>query len=345
VTLLGQGVGLGDLQRSFPAPARLGFCENRAVVTEACEVPAALPGPQLPPVHGQGPHVEPSPPQTLLHACWRIGLRADAMWTGNVFAVFSSSVSSAGTGRTGCYIVLDVMLDMAECEGVVDIYNCVKTLCSRRINMIQTEVSGRRGQPGTHGAAVTSRLGGSALSPFLPRKKEQYVFIHDAILEACLCGETSIPASEFKPTYKEMVRIEPQSNSSQLREEFQVSGPKTSASPTPQHPLAPPAAHRCGVRQALAGGELRGARVPADPELGDSSPGRGGVQHRSPAPQPGEEPQHGCPATRPMPSLPHLHGWRQQQLHQRGLNRRERAAGREGAAVGCLGQLFTAKPH
>ncbi|KAK4808826.1 hypothetical protein QYF61_001334 [Mycteria americana] len=119
---------------------------------------------------------------------------------------------SAGTGRTGCYIVLDVMLDMAECEGVVDIYNCVKTLCSRRINMIQTE--------------------------------EQYVFIHDAILEACLCGETSIPASEFKPTYKEMVRIEPQSNSSQLREEFQVSGPKPPASPL-QHPLAPrpPAAH------------------------------------------------------------------------------------------------------
>lgn len=29
---------------------------------------------------------------------------------------------------------------MAECEGVVDIYNCVKTLCSRRVNMIQTEV-------------------------------------------------------------------------------------------------------------------------------------------------------------------------------------------------------------
>uniref|UniRef100_A0A8D0B6A3 protein-tyrosine-phosphatase n=1 Tax=Salvator merianae TaxID=96440 RepID=A0A8D0B6A3_SALMN len=97
---------------------------------------------------------------------------------------------SAGTGRTGCYIVLDVMLDMAECEGVVDIYNCVKTLCSRRINMIQTE--------------------------------EQYVFIHDAILEACLCGETSIPVSEFRPTYKEMVRIDPQSNSSQLREEFQT---------------------------------------------------------------------------------------------------------------------------
>uniref|UniRef100_A0AAX7SM85 protein-tyrosine-phosphatase n=1 Tax=Astatotilapia calliptera TaxID=8154 RepID=A0AAX7SM85_ASTCA len=97
---------------------------------------------------------------------------------------------SAGAGRTGCYIVLDVMLDMAECEGVVDIYNCVKTLCSRRINMIQTE--------------------------------EQYIFIHDAILEACLCGETAILVNEFAVTYKEMLRVDSQSNSSQLREEFQT---------------------------------------------------------------------------------------------------------------------------
>uniref|UniRef100_UPI00398ED632 receptor-type tyrosine-protein phosphatase U isoform X4 n=1 Tax=Pristiophorus japonicus TaxID=55135 RepID=UPI00398ED632 len=97
---------------------------------------------------------------------------------------------STGAGRTGCYIVLDVMLDMAECEGVVDIYNCVKILYSRRINMIQTE--------------------------------EQYIFIHDAILEACLCGDTSIPVCEFRPTYKEMIRIDPQSNSSQLKEEFQT---------------------------------------------------------------------------------------------------------------------------
>lgn len=66
--------------------------------------------------------------------------------------------TSMGAGRTGCYIVLDVMLDMAECEGVVDIYNCVKTLCSRRINMIQTEVSGRGHKlfdPQSAGAAVS----------------------------------------------------------------------------------------------------------------------------------------------------------------------------------------------
>lgn len=54
--------------------------------------------------------------------------------------------------------------------------------------------------------------------------QEQYIFIHDAILEACLCGETTIPVNEFKATYREMIRIDPQSNSSQLREEFQVRG-------------------------------------------------------------------------------------------------------------------------
>lgn len=79
-----------------------------------------------------------SPTQTLLAPGASCGCHVD--WEHLCF-VFPFS-SSAGTGRTGCYIVLDVMLDMAECEGVVDIYNCVKTLCSRRINMIQTEVSG-----------------------------------------------------------------------------------------------------------------------------------------------------------------------------------------------------------
>lgn len=52
--------------------------------------------------------------------------------------------------------------------------------------------------------------------------QEQYVFIHDAILEACLCGETAVPVNEFALTYKEMLKVDTQSNTSQLREEFQV---------------------------------------------------------------------------------------------------------------------------
>ncbi|XP_046729559.1 receptor-type tyrosine-protein phosphatase kappa isoform X11 [Silurus meridionalis] len=106
---------------------------------------------------------------------------------------------SAGAGRTGCYIVIDIMLDMAEREGVVDIYNCVKALRSRRINMVQTE--------------------------------EQYIFIHDAILEACLCGDTAIPVCEFKAAYYDMIRIDSQSNSSHLKDEFQT---LNSVTPQPQ---------------------------------------------------------------------------------------------------------------
>uniref|UniRef100_A0A673G6K9 protein-tyrosine-phosphatase n=1 Tax=Sinocyclocheilus rhinocerous TaxID=307959 RepID=A0A673G6K9_9TELE len=85
---------------------------------------------------------------------------------------------SAGAGRTGCFIVIDIMLDMAEREGVVDIYNCVRELRSRRVNMVQTE--------------------------------EQYVFIHDAILEACLCGDTTIPANqlqEFRVKYSDTLNM------------------------------------------------------------------------------------------------------------------------------------------
>uniref|UniRef100_A0AAZ3RH65 Receptor-type tyrosine-protein phosphatase kappa n=1 Tax=Oncorhynchus tshawytscha TaxID=74940 RepID=A0AAZ3RH65_ONCTS len=97
---------------------------------------------------------------------------------------------SAGAGRTGCFIVIDIMLDMAEREGVVDIYNCVRELRSRRVNMVQTE--------------------------------EQYVFIHDAILEACLCGDTTIPANQLRSVYYEMNRLDPQTNSSQIKEEFRT---------------------------------------------------------------------------------------------------------------------------
>uniref|UniRef100_A0ACB8F619 Uncharacterized protein n=1 Tax=Sphaerodactylus townsendi TaxID=933632 RepID=A0ACB8F619_9SAUR len=96
---------------------------------------------------------------------------------------------SAGAGRTGCFIAIDIMLDMAENEGVVDIFNCVRELRSQRVNLVQTE--------------------------------EQYVFVHDAILEACLCGNTAIPVCEFRSIYYNISRLDPQTNSSQIKDEFQ----------------------------------------------------------------------------------------------------------------------------
>ncbi|KTG29665.1 hypothetical protein cypCar_00010808, partial [Cyprinus carpio] len=111
---------------------------------------------------------------------------------------------SAGAGRTGCFIAVDIMLDMAESEGVVDIFNCIRELRSQRVNMVQTE--------------------------------EQYVFVHDAILEACLCGNTAIPVCEFRAIYYNISRLDPQTNSSQIKDEFQ-SHKQPAAFIVTQHPL------------------------------------------------------------------------------------------------------------
>ncbi|KAM9800533.1 receptor-type tyrosine-protein phosphatase T isoform 2-T3 [Syngnathus typhle] len=95
---------------------------------------------------------------------------------------------SAGAGRTGCFVAVDIMLDMAENEGVVDVFNCIRELRSQRVNMVQTE----------------------------------YVFVHDAILEACLCGNTAIPVCDFRAVYYNISRPDPQTNSSQMKDEFQT---------------------------------------------------------------------------------------------------------------------------
>ncbi|CAB1314484.1 unnamed protein product, partial [Coregonus sp. 'balchen'] len=52
--------------------------------------------------------------------------------------------------------------------------------------------------------------------------EEQYVFVHDAILEAFLCGNTAIPVCEFRAIYYNIIRLDPQTNSSQIKDEFQT---------------------------------------------------------------------------------------------------------------------------
>ena len=47
---------------------------------------------------------------------------------------------SAGVGRTGTFIALDMALEQADREGVVDIPGIVNRLRQQRMKMVQTEV-------------------------------------------------------------------------------------------------------------------------------------------------------------------------------------------------------------
>lgn len=75
---------------------------------------------------------------------------------GRTHSVPSCSLCSAGVGRTGVFITLSIVLERMRYEGVVDMFQMVKTLRTQRPAMVQTEVS----SPPVHGSGHLWEKGG-----------------------------------------------------------------------------------------------------------------------------------------------------------------------------------------
>ncbi|CAI8010985.1 Receptor-type tyrosine-protein phosphatase mu [Geodia barretti] len=98
---------------------------------------------------------------------------------------------SAGVGRTGTLITIDCVLEqLQEEEKVVDIAGVIIHLRTQRMKMVQS--------------------------------LEQYMFIHDAILEAVTCGDTQIDASLFSRRITEMSHRYPQTQLTEYENQFRV---------------------------------------------------------------------------------------------------------------------------
>ncbi|KAK7930022.1 hypothetical protein WMY93_006417 [Mugilogobius chulae] len=95
---------------------------------------------------------------------------------------------SAGVGRTGCFIVIDAMTERIKHEKTMDIYGHVTLMRSQRNYMVQTE--------------------------------DQYIFIHDALLEAVTCGNTEVPARNLYSYIQRLTQIEPGENVTGMEVEF-----------------------------------------------------------------------------------------------------------------------------
>eukprot|EP00731_Ephydatia_muelleri_P026396 Em0018g496a len=97
---------------------------------------------------------------------------------------------SAGVGRSGAFVALDSMLQKMELEQVIDVYNFVTHMRSKRSHLVQT-------------------VG-------------QYIFLHNALEEAASCGRTEILLPNLRIVMGQLSQVLPTTGKSGFESQFKL---------------------------------------------------------------------------------------------------------------------------
>uniref|UniRef100_A0A1X7SJZ3 protein-tyrosine-phosphatase n=1 Tax=Amphimedon queenslandica TaxID=400682 RepID=A0A1X7SJZ3_AMPQE len=82
---------------------------------------------------------------------------------------------SAGVGRTGTFMAIDMGLQQAEKEGGIDIISIINRMRQQRMKMVQTA--------------------------------DQYIFVNDAVLESVTCGNTQVDSRNARIVFNRMSNL------------------------------------------------------------------------------------------------------------------------------------------
>ncbi|WAQ99369.1 MEG10-like protein, partial [Mya arenaria] len=97
---------------------------------------------------------------------------------------------SAGVGRTGTFIAMDILHSQGNKTGVIDVFQCVHTLRDQRVNMVQT--------------------------------LSQYKFLHEVMYEALVLSSWPVPVDEFPNEHQRLVKVDPVLNKTNILLEYET---------------------------------------------------------------------------------------------------------------------------
>ncbi|XP_053400251.1 uncharacterized protein LOC123557913 isoform X2 [Mercenaria mercenaria] len=97
---------------------------------------------------------------------------------------------SAGVGRTGTFIALDILYDQGKDQGFVDVFGCVRDLRDQRVSMVQT--------------------------------KEQYRYLHNMLVEILVLPSKPVHIDELPAVYSDLQEIDPTTGKTKLLLQYET---------------------------------------------------------------------------------------------------------------------------